>query len=84
MHTGFWCGDLRERDYLENLDIDGENFKTDLQEVGWDRDWLYLAQDRDRLRAVVNAAMNIELRSTQLSALESLFLRATHPEMREA
>jgi len=84
MHTGFWCGDLRERDHLENLGIDGENVKMDLQEVGWDRDWLDLAQDKDRLRVVVNATMNIELRFTQLSALESLFLRATHPEMHEA
>jgi hypothetical protein len=61
-----------------------KNVKMDLQEVGWDRDWLDLAQDRDKLRAVVNATMNIELRFTQLSALESLFFRTTHPEMHEA
>jgi hypothetical protein len=81
---GSESADVRERDHLVNLGIDGENVKMDLQEVGWDRDWLDLAQDRDRLRAVVNATMNFELRFTQLSALESLFLRATHPEMHEA
>jgi hypothetical protein len=23
VHTGFWWGDLRERDHLEDLDVDG-------------------------------------------------------------
>jgi hypothetical protein len=29
----------------------------DLREVGWD--WIDLAEDRDRWRAVVNAVMNL-------------------------
>ena len=38
--------------------------KMDLQEVGWgDTDWIYLAQDRDKWWAVVNAAMNIGFRN---------------------
>jgi hypothetical protein len=49
MHTRFWCGDVRERDHLENLGIDVENVKMDLQEVEWGRDWLDLAQNGDRL-----------------------------------
>ena len=23
MHAGFWCGILRDRDHLEDLDVDG-------------------------------------------------------------
>jgi len=31
---GFWWGNLRERDHLESLGVDGDNIKMDLQEVG--------------------------------------------------
>jgi hypothetical protein len=37
-----------------------DNIKMDLKEVGWgDMDWIDVAQDRDRRRALVNAVMNI-------------------------
>jgi len=37
-----------------------DNIKMDLQEVGHGgRDWIYLAQDRDRWQALVNVVMNI-------------------------
>jgi hypothetical protein len=39
-----------------------ENIKMDLQEVGWGcMDWIDLAQDRDRRRALVNAEMNLRV-----------------------
>ena len=36
-----------------------DNLKMDLREVGWgSMDWIDLAEDWDRWRAVVNAVMN--------------------------
>jgi hypothetical protein len=37
------------------------NIKMDIEEVGWGMDWIELAQDRDRLRALVNAVMNLRV-----------------------
>jgi hypothetical protein len=39
-----------------------DNIKMDLQEVGWGGvDWIDMAQDRDRWRAVVSAVMNLRV-----------------------
>jgi hypothetical protein len=38
-----------------------DNIKMNLQEVGWDMDWIELALDRDRWRTVVNAVMNLRV-----------------------
>ena len=38
----------------------GDNIKMDLQEVGC-RDWMELAQDRDRWRALVSTVMNLRV-----------------------
>ena len=36
-----------------------DNIKMDLREVGGAGDWMELAQDRDRWRALVNTVMNL-------------------------
>jgi hypothetical protein len=39
-----------------------DNIKIDLREIGWDGvDWIYLAQDRDHWRALVNTVMNLQV-----------------------
>jgi hypothetical protein len=38
------------------------NIKMDLQEVGWrGMDWIDMAHDRDRWRALVSAVMNLRV-----------------------
>ena len=43
-YTGFWWGNLRERDHLGDPGVDGR---------------IELAQDRDKWWALVNAVMNL-------------------------
>ena len=60
MHTGFWWRNMRDRDHWGDLRWE-DNFKLDLQEVGWGIDWIHLAQNRDRWRGLVNAVMNYQV-----------------------
>ena len=56
MHARFWWGSLKERDHLGNPNVNGRIIlRWDMQEVGCGgADWIELAQDRDRWRALVN------------------------------
>jgi hypothetical protein len=39
-----------------------DNIRMDLVEVGWgDVDWIGLAEDRDRWRALVNSVLNLRV-----------------------
>ena len=61
-NAGFCSGHLRERKHLEDLGVDGDNIKINLLEMTWGGiDWIDLAQDRDRWRALVNAVMDIRV-----------------------
>jgi hypothetical protein len=61
--TGFWWGNLRERDYWGRLRRRWvENIKADLQEVRCgSMDWIELAQDSNRWLELVNAVMNLRV-----------------------
>jgi hypothetical protein len=39
-----------------------DGIRMDLMEIGWGMDWIQLAQDRDRWRALVNKVMNLWVR----------------------
>jgi len=54
--TGFWWGNLRERNYLKDPEVDGRIILKRIFRL-WEgvMDWIDVAQDRDRWRAVVNA-----------------------------
>jgi hypothetical protein len=63
VHTGFWWGNLRERDHFGRLRCRWEDkIEMDFHEVGCGvMDWIELAQDRDRWRALVNAVINLRV-----------------------
>ena len=60
--TGFWWGNLRERNLLGDLGVDGRIILRWISGSGmWEHGLDILAQDSDRWRALVNAVMNLRV-----------------------
>ena len=62
MHTEFWCGNLRERNHLEDPVADGMIILRWIFRK-WDgvMDWIDLVQRSDRWRALLSAVMNLRV-----------------------
>jgi len=62
VHAGFWRINLRERDHLEEPGVDGSIILRRIS-GSWmgGMDWIDLAQDRDRRRALLNAGMGLQI-----------------------
>ena len=59
--TGIWWENLKERDHLEEMFVDGkDNSEMYFGEMQWEGvDWIHLVQNRDKWLAVVSTVMNI-------------------------
>jgi hypothetical protein len=64
MRTGFWWGNLRERDHLEDLSVDGRIiFEWIFEEQFWEGvNWTDVARDKDRWRAVLITELEFQVR----------------------
>jgi len=62
VYTGFRRGNLKETGHLEEPGVDGRIILRWIFRK-WDggMEWIDLAQDRDRWRALVNAVMNLRV-----------------------
>jgi hypothetical protein len=62
--TGFWLESPKGGDHLEDQGVDrrmGPKWTLGTLVGGGGVEWIHLAQERDRWRAVVNAVMNLRV-----------------------
>jgi len=60
VHIRFCWGNWRERNDLEDLGMDGRVIlNLNSRKLVWDKNWIDLAQDRDRWNVLVKAAMDL-------------------------
>ena len=61
-YTGFWWGNLKERDHFGDPGVDGRIiFRWIFRKWDVEVRTIELAQERDRWRALVNAIMNLRV-----------------------
>ena len=66
--TGFWWGNLRERDHMEDPVTDGRIIlKWIFRKQDGGMDWIDLARNSERWWALVNAVMNLRITMREIS-----------------
>ena len=68
--TGFWWGNLRERQRLGDSGVDGRIILSWIFRK-WDMNWFGLSQDRDRWRALANAVLKLRVPQNATNFLAS-------------
>jgi hypothetical protein len=58
MHIGYWWENQKERDHLEDQDVDGW---TILKWILEGLDWIDMAEDMEQWRALVNTVLNLRV-----------------------
>ena len=60
VHIGFWWGNVRERDHLEDPGLDGIILRWIFRKFdGGGMGYVDLVQDRDKWRTLLNVVMNL-------------------------
>jgi hypothetical protein len=75
----FWWESLKERDHLKDEVADGRTRSEWIsRRLAGGMEWFQLAQNRDRLRAVVSAVMNLRLLLPRGSFTHTLLVGPKH------